>query len=69
MERPQSGGAGCGYTSLFEAIVSSPSVQWSMLRNVDNRAGRAHPSRTDKCQSGSDQGTSHKLIDHRNYFT
>ena len=26
VEKPQPGGAGCGYTSLFEAIVSNASV-------------------------------------------
>jgi hypothetical protein len=68
VERPQPGGAGCGYTSSFEAIVSRTSMRRLMLRNIDNQGAAANQSRTDRCQSGSDRGTSHKLIDHTHFL-
>ncbi len=67
VERPQPGGAGCGYTSLSERLVSSLHQRSGRCsRNVDKQSTGVIPSCTDKCQSRSDRGTSHKLIDHTN---
>jgi hypothetical protein len=59
VERPQPGGAGCGYTSLFERLVSSTHQSSGQCsRNIGKKHTAVIPSR----------GTSHKVIDHTNYL-
>ncbi len=63
MERPQPDGAGFGYTSSIEAIVSSARCVTGDARVISKALQGVIPSRADKCRSGSDRETSHQPID------